>query len=83
MTILKYFIETLILRRGSRVNFEWGSNGVYFEYFCLKFVCYPSPPPSLNNIFWVQLHQWGDAIDVWGDREAKRLGTPGLEYYYL
>ncbi len=29
-------------------------------------------------VFWVQLHHWGNAIDVWGDREAKRLGTSGL-----
>ena len=30
-------------------------------------------------VFWVQLDQWGDVIDVWGDGEAKRLGTPALE----
>ncbi len=29
-------------------------------------------------VFWVQLDQWGDVIDVWGDGEAKRLGTPDL-----
>ncbi len=27
-------------------------------------------------VFVVQLYQWGDVIDVWGDREAKRLETP-------
>jgi hypothetical protein len=26
------------------------------------------------------LYQQGDAIDVWGDGEAKRLGTPALEH---
>ena len=26
---------------------------------------------------WVDLYQWGDAIDVRGDGRAKRLGTPG------
>jgi hypothetical protein len=25
---------------------------------------------------WVQLYQWGDVIDVRGDADAKRLGTP-------
>jgi hypothetical protein len=30
-------------------------------------------------VFWVQLDQWGDVIDVWGDGEAKRLGTPNVD----
>jgi hypothetical protein len=29
-------------------------------------------------VFSVQLYQWGNAIDVWGDGEAKRMGTPDL-----
>jgi hypothetical protein len=29
-------------------------------------------------ISWVHLYQWGDAIDVRGDADTKRLGTPGL-----
>ncbi len=27
---------------------------------------------------WVHLYQWGDAYDVRGDADTKRLGTPGL-----
>ena len=27
---------------------------------------------------WVHLYQWGDAIDVKGDADTKRLGTPEL-----
>ncbi len=27
---------------------------------------------------WVHLYQWGDAIDVKGDADTKRLGTPAL-----
>jgi hypothetical protein len=27
---------------------------------------------------WVHLYQWGDTIDVKGDADTKRLGTPGL-----
>jgi hypothetical protein len=27
----------------------------------------------------VHLYQWGDAIEVRGDAEVKRLGTPGLD----
>jgi len=30
-------------------------------------------------VTWVHLYQWGDAIDVKGDADAKRLGTPELE----
>jgi len=30
---------------------------------------------------WVHLYQWGDAIDVKGDADTKRLGTPVLEDY--
>jgi hypothetical protein len=29
-------------------------------------------------IYWVHLYQWGDAIDVWGDADPKRLEAPGL-----
>jgi hypothetical protein len=29
---------------------------------------------------WVHLCQWGDAIDVMGDADTKRLGTPGPWY---
>ncbi len=29
---------------------------------------------------WVHLCQWGDAIDVMGDADTKRMGTPGLWY---
>ena len=32
-------------------------------------------------ISWVHLYQWGDAIDVRGDADIKRLGTPGLKYW--
>jgi hypothetical protein len=28
---------------------------------------------------WVDLYQWGDAIDVRGDGRAKRLGTPEID----
>jgi hypothetical protein len=31
-------------------------------------------------VFWVQLYQWGDVIDVRGDGEAKRLRTPALKH---
>ena len=35
---------------------------------------------GLNSvIFWVHLYQWGDAIDVRGDADTKRLGTRGLK----
>jgi hypothetical protein len=34
---------------------------------------------SRSVISWVHLFQWGDAIDVRGDAEAKRLGNPDLE----
>ncbi len=35
---------------------------------------------GLNSvIFWVHLYQWGDAIDVRGDADTKRLRTPGLK----
>jgi hypothetical protein len=35
---------------------------------------------SISMISWVHLYQWGDAIDVRGDAEAKRLGSPALRY---
>jgi hypothetical protein len=34
----------------------------------------------LSRVFWVKLDQWGDVIDVWGDGEAKRLGTLALHH---
>ena len=35
---------------------------------------------GLKEMFtWVHLYQWGDAIDVKGDADTKRLGTPGLD----
>ena len=37
---------------------------------------------GLKAVFtWVHLYQWGDAIDVKGDADTKRLGTPGLRDY--
>jgi hypothetical protein len=30
-------------------------------------------------ICWVHLYQWGDATDVRGDADTKRLGTPVLK----
>jgi len=30
-------------------------------------------------ICWVHSYQWGDATDVRGYADTKRLGTPGLE----
>ncbi len=30
-------------------------------------------------ITWVHLYQWGDATDVGGDADTKRLGTPELD----
>ena len=36
---------------------------------------------GLKVVFtWVHLYQWGDATDVKGDADTKRLGTPGLLY---
>ena len=36
---------------------------------------------GLNSvIFWVHLYQWGDATDVRGDADTKRLGTPALDH---
>ena len=32
----------------------------------------------MSVISWVHLYQWGDAIDVRGDVDTKRLGTPDL-----
>ncbi len=32
----------------------------------------------ISVISWVHLYQWGDAIDVRGDVDTKRLGTPDL-----
>jgi hypothetical protein len=35
---------------------------------------------GLNSVIsWVHLYQWGDATDVRGDVDAKRLGTPALK----
>jgi len=31
---------------------------------------------------WVHLYQWGDTIDVKGDADTKRLGTPGLNQIF-
>jgi hypothetical protein len=34
---------------------------------------------GLKVVFtWVHLYQWGDAIDVKGDADTKRLGTPDI-----
>jgi hypothetical protein len=48
--------------------------------------CYRTRVPNLGDarglksvISWVHLYQWGDAIDVKGDADTKRLGTPALE----
>ncbi len=32
---------------------------------------------------WVHLYQWGDAIDVKGDADTKRLGTPGIHHSFI
>ena len=34
-------------------------------------------------VFWVQLHQWGNSIDVRGDREAKSLATSALKGFWV
>jgi hypothetical protein len=31
-------------------------------------------------ISWVHLYQWGDATDVRGDADTKKLGTPALQH---
>jgi hypothetical protein len=34
-------------------------------------------------VTWIHLYQWGDAINVRGDRGAIRLVTPALQYLFL
>jgi hypothetical protein len=59
----------------------------------VKHLCSRSGVPNLGDaspwgdarglksvISWVHLYQWGDAIDVRGDADTKRLGTPALDY---
>ncbi len=37
---------------------------------------------GLKVVFtWVHLYQWGDAIDVRGDADTKRLGTPAVDCF--
>ncbi len=39
---------------------------------------------GLNSvIYWGHLYKWGDAIDVRGDADTKRLGTPDLNCYVI
>jgi hypothetical protein len=35
-----------------------------------------------SMISWVHLYKWGDAIDVRGNADTKRLGTPDLDLTY-
>jgi hypothetical protein len=54
-------------------------------YGLLGLLCSITGVPNLGDarglksvISWVHLYQWGDAIDVRGDADTKRLGTPAL-----
>ncbi len=46
---------------------------------CDSYALPTRPGTRLKVVFtWVPLYQWGDAIDVKGDADPKRLGTPAL-----